>query len=377
MDPGNGNDGPLTVTATFNMHTSPSTKPGRTCADAVIARVTAVASNGVTLQAAPAAGCFAPGDEVLLINQQGRNVSGQKIANVGNHETFHVSTASGTSVVFTTSKTLTYGDLAGSDAFGANEQRVFLQRVPNYTSVTVLGAGTLTGKTWENVGGGGILFFRASGAVDVQGAIRMDGAGYGGGQTAATVPPIQGNQGESRAGRIMSENAALGGRGGGYGGTFCAGLAMPGGGGALGADGTASASTECPQYTSLRYVNFPARLYLGSGGGSGGLMVTADVATTAGGAGGGAVVIHAQAITISGTVSAKGIAGGAGAACVADCTQVSAPGGGGSGGFVFLGSVNGVVGGSRVAVEGGAGAVSCAICVEIGGTGGVGQAILQ
>ncbi|PIU98221.1 hypothetical protein COS61_02705, partial [Candidatus Wolfebacteria bacterium CG03_land_8_20_14_0_80_40_12] len=61
------------------------------------------------------------------------------------------------------------------------KQRVILQRVPQYTNVTVQNNGSLTASAWDGKKGG-VLAFYASGAVDVQtgASINMQGMGYRG-----------------------------------------------------------------------------------------------------------------------------------------------------------------------------------------------------
>jgi hypothetical protein len=77
------------------------------------------------------------GDEVLLINLRGNSTS---FVNAGNYETLRIQSISSNVVTFTTSKTKYYGDGSGDDTnigVGTSAQAVMLQRVPNYTNVTV------------------------------------------------------------------------------------------------------------------------------------------------------------------------------------------------------------------------------------------------
>jgi hypothetical protein len=60
--------------------------------------------------------------------------------NVGNYETLIVDDVQGSTVIFKTAKTKYYGNNLNDDSnIGLNEgnQRVMLQRVPNYHNVTV------------------------------------------------------------------------------------------------------------------------------------------------------------------------------------------------------------------------------------------------
>jgi hypothetical protein len=375
VNPGSGTDGALTVgNTTFNMHTM-ATSP-RTCADAVMHRVASLADNNVTLSTTPAGGCLATGDEVLLINMQGHyGGMGLRIANVGTYELLRVDTVNGAMVTFTSNKTRFYGNVVDSDVFTGTEQKVFLQRVPNYSAVSVATGGVLTGNTWSATGGG-VLFFRSQGSVVVDGAIDMDGKGYGGGNSPA-FQGQSGNQGESRAGVIASGNANLGGRGAGYGGTLCLSTtSYPGGGGAMATAGGVGLLTDCPQLASAAYADFPTRLYLGSGGGGGASTVSGALPGGTGGRGGGAIIIHAGNINVSGQVRARGGAGlsPANMSGCPVCQTVAAPGGGGSGGTVVL--VSGATVGTGD-VSGGSGGTVCAPCSEPGGAGGQGQLLVR
>ena len=326
-----------------------------------------MSASAVTLTATPPAGCLAQDDEVLLINLQGTNSGVRRTDNVGNHDLLRVSSISGTTVSFQTAKTRSYGDTAGSDAFSGTSQRVFLQRVPNYTSVTVNGGATLTGNPWSTTGGG-VLFFRASGTVRVDGMITMSGAGYAGGQTPV-VSGSNGIQGESRAGRLMSYDSTFGGLGGGYGGRICnTMLALPGGGGALFGAGGVSANPDCPQNARRAYASFPLMLHLASGGGSGASAPVGSNRGGDGGRGGGVIVIHADQIQISGSVVALGTSGTAGVGC-GSCQEASAGGGGGAGGTIVLGHRSGLSGAQLAAAQGGSGVTGCPACVESSGRG--------
>jgi len=95
------------------------------CADASVYKVSALGAGDATLTTAPAAGCLAAGDEVLLINLQGRYPVPAMIANTGTYETLTVQTAAGSAVTFTTPKAHFYGDTLGMDD-NINLQRVFL-----------------------------------------------------------------------------------------------------------------------------------------------------------------------------------------------------------------------------------------------------------
>ena len=69
-------------------------------------------------------------------------------------------------------------------ASGTSQSQVI--RVPNYTDVTVQSGGVLTVNAWDG-STGGVMFFRATGAVDVQsgGELTVAGRGFTGGAGGA------------------------------------------------------------------------------------------------------------------------------------------------------------------------------------------------
>jgi hypothetical protein len=174
---GDSTDGAVTITGAKNINTdliSGLANHSRTCADGgdgVNYSVTALnhAAKTATLSTTPSSGCLAAGDEVLLINLKGISTN---YDNVGNYEFLTIQTVSTNTITFTTTKTKYYGNVAGGDTnlgTADTNQRVMLQRVPNYTDVTVnwgtLGSNILTCSAWDGTKGG-VLAFRASGTVN-------------------------------------------------------------------------------------------------------------------------------------------------------------------------------------------------------------------
>lgn len=199
----------------------------------------------------------------------------------------------------------------------------FLQKVPHYTDVTIGPSGSLSGQ---------IVFFRASGTVDIQGAIDTDGRGYLGGDSGGSNP----EQGSSPTGTGGNSSLANGGGGGaGEDATI-----PPGGGGGghatAGSDGQSTISSGLPTDQGIGggaygSADLSAGLFAGAGGGTGGEGTLGNRA--GGGNGGGIVWIAAAALSITGTVSADGAAGEDGAGSVIDTVG---GGGGGGGGTVWL-----------------------------------------
>ncbi len=185
---GTGKDGDINVTqnlGNMNINTNKLIAlEGRatSCPDAPQYSVESFASDGksVTVTTAIETACLKPGDEVMLINLQGTAAS---FNNVGNYESLIVSSVSARTIKFTTAKRKHYGANASDDTgigVTLTSQRVMVQRVPNYKNVTIASGGVLTGSGFDGKKGG-VLFFRASGTVNIGGTITMTGKGYHGG----------------------------------------------------------------------------------------------------------------------------------------------------------------------------------------------------
>ncbi len=275
-DPGNGADGAGTVTSGTKVLSTDSIV-GRTCADAINYSVNTLTSTTATLSTIPSTpSCLKTGDEILLINLQGTQGS---IVNVGNYETLRISSLAGNVITFTTSKGKYYGDGAGDDTnlgIGVNNQKVMLQRVPNYTSVTVDSSATLSPSAYDYTTGlGGVLFFRAISAVSVAGSINATGKGYPGGTgaistTTRSIPGhslfytsgVDGDGGTPLTPNNLGQNGVYSGGGGG-GRHLTDGIGTGGVGtsttGAGGGGGAGSASSNGSSYNGY-----------GGGGGGGG-----------------------------------------------------------------------------------------------------------
>ncbi len=370
---GTGSDGAITVSTSRSINDYDSIS-GRNCADggdAVNYSVTALTSTTATLEASPGTGCLAAGDEVLLINLRGTATA---YGNVGNWETLRVSSVSTNTVTFTAAKTKYYGDGASDDTnvgVGTGAQDVMLQRVPNYTTVTVNSSINFYPDEWVRPSGspesgaggageGGVMFFRATGAVSVSGSITTAGRGYIGGAYAGDV--VYEYQGDSTTG-VGTQNTTVkaeGGGGGAY--AYCAG----GGGGGYGTAGTTptKAGTSCST-AGTGGSAYPTggnstltKLYMGSAGGAGGTGYLSPSGWVydggAGGDGGGIVYLAVSSISVSGSISANGNAGGS----VADLggTDITpGGGGGGAGGSVKIVGGSLTLGSSLVTAAGGSG----------------------
>ena len=214
---GTGLDGSINVSASKNINTT-SIIANRSCADggdAVNYSASSLTASTATLSSTPSSGCLAVGDEILLINLQGTSTN---YGNVGNYETMRIQSISGTTITFAGSKTKYYGDTTDSDdtniGTATTNQRVMLQRIPQYTNVTVQSGGTITASAWNGTKGG-VLFFRSSGIVNVKsgGSISGNSLGYRGGSDNNPAPAYQGES--YNATGSLSTSANLGGGGGG------------------------------------------------------------------------------------------------------------------------------------------------------------------
>ena len=377
-DVGNGADGAITISSSVNLNTI-DVASGRSCddgGDAVNYSVTALTSNTATLSFSPSAGCLASGDEILLINIQGTTAS---IVNVGNYETLRVYSVSTNVVTFVTNKTKYYGDTGGADTgigVTSSDQRVMLQRIPNYTTVTVNSSGTITASIWDGTTGG-VVAFKANTSVMVNssGSISTTGSGYNGGPSS-TGTAQTGIQGESYNfdSTTRSTSANLGAGGGGCGDT---GVSGGGGGAGYGVGGTTG--ERDPSFCSPGGAGGGtygdaglSTLFLGSGGGGGGHDQSSEGGSSgAGGRGGGIVYIATDSLTVSGSITVSGNNGAN--ANTNGGNSEGGGGGGGAGGSVRLEGRSLSLGTSLVTSSGGSGGNGHPSYTNDGGPGGVGR----
>jgi len=425
---GTGADGAITVSSDTNINDIDLIS-GRSCADggdAIHYTVESLTSTTATLSTTPSLGCLNVGDEILLINLFGTSSA---YGNVGNNETLRIESIAADVVTFTTAKTKFYGDVTDADDTGLNStQHVMLQRVPNYTDVTITTSGTdFIPDAWGGTTSyGGVMFFRATGTVGIASGttINTNALGYRGGTGAANYN-VSSDGGEAfcnvdgggDSGRQTSRNGSnglCGGGGGagvndastGTGGTGSASAGGAGGGGGSAYDGTGShgagggaggygtagargtgqangvnggTNTSGGGGTTVADGNGGGGggggtygdsglndLFFGSAGGGGGSGYTIQ-AGGAGGDGGGIVYIAADTISVSGGLSADGENSTAGG----NDTWDGGDGGGGAGGSLKLVGRTLILGSSLTTADGGAGDVGGA--TYAGGLGGDGR----
>ena len=147
-----GADGPLVVTQTTTY-----VDPARyAVTDTLVA-----GSSLITLSATSAITDIGAGDEVLIINID--DLDG------GNHEMAFVSQVAGVVLTLTTPLTRSYD---------GTTDKIVVQRVPNYTTVTVENGGTLTAHAWDGSTGGLVVLRAQTMTVESGGVVTADGQGY-------------------------------------------------------------------------------------------------------------------------------------------------------------------------------------------------------
>jgi uncharacterized repeat protein (TIGR02543 family) len=357
---GNGSDGDITISTTKNINTD-ILSSGRTHADGIITSVSSLSDSSATVASTEG---ISTDDKVLLINLQGTTGN-----NVGNYELLEVLNVSGNIINFTSVIKKIYGATSNSDL---SNQKIVLQRVPQYNNVTILNGGILTSNAWDGTTGGIIAFMtKESLIINTGGKIDVSEKGLRGGQGSSSGYCKYGYNGEgiNQPNRILEGNFNTGGgQGGKSDDSWCVtGLSphspMSGGGGSYGTKGTNGSNNG---FSGNIYGDDSLnKIYLGSGGGGSSSYRHSSGSGSggAGGNGGGIILIFTDTINNNGTISSSGANG-------ANHITHGGGGGGGSGGSVkifsknktLIGSIN-ILGGS-----GGTGYVG-----HIGGSGGQGM----
>jgi len=337
---GSGFDGSVTISASKNINTD-TIASGRSYADGIAYKVDASTCTGTSLTTINAVSGIAADDEVLLINLQGASAD---YTDVGNYEFLRISSVSGTTVNFTSSIQNSY------DGSTASNQKVVIQRVPNYINVTLDSSGSLTASAWDGLATTptgtagyytGIVAFRATGTVNVSGDIDVSEKGFRSGTGGNQSSNEYGQQGESTSGgpdaRTSAVNVEGGGGGGasGIGGSYWPNGAGGGGYGTAGGNGDqGGGNSATPGYGGSAYGTTDlSKIYFGSAGG---------VSTSGTSSGGGIVIIHGTQINVSGHIYSIGDAG-------------ERNSGGGAGGSIYLSGITLTLGTNLVTAAGGAG----------------------
>jgi hypothetical protein len=286
-DKGDGADGAVTITASKNINTD-TIDGGRSYADGIAYRVTAPADSAGSVTRYSGSDTIsngiAAGDEVLLINLQGTS---SDFADVGNYEFMEVDSVTASTITFDTDITVSFNGTSAAN------QKVVVQRVPNYTSVTLSSSGALTASAWDGLTTTptstagyytGIVAFKATGIVTVGSgtSISVDGKGYRGGTgSAATATSSQG--GEAFCGGVSVAGGA-----GGWSNPAAPQNGFNGSCGGGGGGGGYGFYNPPPEYTYDGNGGSGSGSYGGAGGGGGnGLSAVIGGSTQGGGGGGG------------------------------------------------------------------------------------------
>jgi len=332
LDTGSGADGAITISTAKNINTD-TLASGRSCADGgdgVAYSVTTLTSNTATLSTTPSSGCLAANNKILLINLQ---ADGTNLTNVGNYEILTIQNVATNTVTFTGNKTNYYGNGASDDTnigTATTNQRVILQRVPQYSSVTVSASGSLTANAWDGAKGGVLAFLSTGGVViDTGGSVLVSGKGYRG---SGTTSVMTGNYTCYRRGESYNKLGIVippcfdgypPNLGGGAGLSSTNGDWYPteAAGGAYGTQGIYGLSSRGTTYG----VSDLSQIFMGSAGGSDSLVN--------GVSGGGILIIYSDSITNSGSMvsngannSTYGIGGGAGGSILLRSNSISSTG---------------------------------------------------
>ncbi|MBI2385681.1 MAG: right-handed parallel beta-helix repeat-containing protein, partial [Elusimicrobia bacterium] len=233
---GDGRDGAVTLSASGNINTAILGSARSGVPDGAVTTVTADPT-GAAVSVAASAG-FAPGDLALLINLRG---AAGDTADVGNYEIHTVySVPDSATVLLRKPPQKSYRGTAFAN------QKVVLQRIPQWTTVAIQSGASLTASPWDGAKGGVLVFAAAQTVtVDAGGSISANGLGYRGGVPASVSGGVSGEWadgvvGKGGSGCINFNCAAGAGSAGGGAGTANDGAlnttAARGGGGGGGHD---------------------------------------------------------------------------------------------------------------------------------------------
>jgi hypothetical protein len=367
---GDGRDGAVTISGSKNINTDILGSLRSTNADGISTTVTANPT-GSSITVSSITG-FADGDKLMLIDLMG--VSGD-VTDVGNYE---ILTVSGTPSGNTINTVETISNSYDGTTF--SNQKVIVQRIPQWTTVTINSSADLTCNAW-NGSSGGLLAFYASGAVTFASGskIHADGKGYRGASHYTGGLGTTGTTGEGRVGGLDTQSTSAndsgggaglvstttgysgGGGAGGYGSTGNNGI-NPGSGGTSGTGGIATGAATLSQ------------ILFGGGGGHGGDYTNLS-SPSGGGNGGGIIHITALSIDTStngGTIQSLG----------EDGIQQTISGdfsgsGGGAGGSIFIKSQTLTLDGADILATGGSGSLGKNATGGNGGDGGEGRIRLE
>ncbi|HJN77665.1 MAG TPA: putative metal-binding motif-containing protein [Myxococcota bacterium] len=359
---GSGSDGALSVSSDTNLHDS---------GDIVSWPVSAISGSDVTVDGTLSG--LAAGDEVLLINLHGSDSS---YTNVGAYEFGEVDSVTTTTITLTSAVSSTYGESSNADL---TDQTVLVQRVPNYTDVTITGSSSLSVDAWDGESGG-ILALRATGTVSVESgsSVSVSELGYEAGATGTSYN-CDSYQGESYAGEgdgdgdgaCSAYNESYGHWINNYGGggAHITGAGGEYAGGATDGDSWTGGSATAP-YAGDTYGSADlSTLFFGSGGGGVWRGTTTPSGGTPGPGGDGAGMVYIAAFEIE-VDDADGLLADGGSTDNAAQGTWTYGAGGGAGGSIFLVADAMTLATDALSAAGGDGETTH---TRLGGDGGVGR----
>ncbi len=366
-------------------HTGALTVAGNQIVNAY-APVTAATATTMTIGTVRGTGTFAAGDLVLVLQTAGAsgNVSGTQTTidlsssvTVAHWELQRVTSFGGGILTFADAFVTTFSTAAGATQ---------VIRVPEYTTVDVPGATSITGSDWDGASGGVVAFLSNKGITNA-GALNADGLGFmpgvagpqEGSSNCAGMDGVGGGYGQKGDGIQGQTLRGMGNIANGGGGGNCHNSGGAGGGGAgRGGNGGGrwSDNVDTGGRGGAGLTLGIGQLTFGGGGGAG--HVNESTGTNGSGArGGGAIFVRTLSVSGSGAIRANGIG------AVTNPQQCDPGGGGGAGGIIHVRSSSSVACGSA-SVVGGKGGDHNGSCgayttsaMGVGGGGGGGTTIFQ
>ncbi|PIU72300.1 hypothetical protein COS79_03645, partial [Candidatus Woesearchaeota archaeon CG06_land_8_20_14_3_00_33_13] len=279
FDIGDGSDGILTVTSVNTIINNYTYFSGNESAG----NLSIVVNDG---------SAFSNDNEILIIQMQ----NGTGLGQAGNYEFRKIVSGGGTNTLTLDSGLEnTYGSgIFNTDPASATQ----VVKVPQYTNITINSGASITAPAWTGYIGG-IIIFRATGTVTVNGAINVSEKGYRGGYYGISNN-CDGAQGESWTGKDTSNTCyAYGAKKlpneGGGGSYICGGGGEYGGSATDSDDWNGPGGDEYARKGEIYGTEDLSKIFFGSGGG--GMWDGNDPGISDGGDGGGIIIVYANNIT--------------------------------------------------------------------------------
>jgi CARDB len=348
---GDGADGPLTVSTNPRVINSYSA-------------LNSTANSGATaLNVASTVG-FLANHEILIHQTQGTGAGAYEFATIS-------SVGSGT---LTLTKPISNGYTTGGNSHAQ------IVSVPHYTDVTIQNGAVLKALDWDG-SKGGLVAFRASGIVTINGTITVSGSNgapypvgniaggaVGGGFRGGNMNNLfsdptyyrQAFTGEGHTGPSLPQGTN---NGNGGGGGLNAGEESGGGGGHAFPGEPNDGSGQHTGGVAVGDPNLATLFFGGGGGGASNDGGPSGVTAGSGGSGGGIIYVSGRFVTVNGAVSSNGGNGGN--------SNENSGGGGGAGGSILLRGETLALNANKITAAGGSGGTTAGSAR--GGNGSVGR----